>query len=84
MGLGNGLSPDRQIGALEAELRHLRELFDGHKSRTASELRRIELRINAKSREIRDLESSINRAVLYLAIAAGAIIFDLIRKGTAF
>ena len=65
-------------------MRHLRELYGLQKTWTASELRRIELRINAKSKEIRDLEGSINRAVLYLAIAAGAVIFDLIRKGTGF
>jgi hypothetical protein len=80
----NGRSPDRQIGALEAELRHLRELLTSQQDWASRELKRIELRVNAKSKEIRELESSINKAVLYLAIAAGAVIFNLVRKGAGF
>jgi hypothetical protein len=80
----NGLSDVRQLWALEAELRRQGELQDWYRKSIDKELGRLERRVTGVEDGLDKLKSSINGAIRWLAVAAGAIVFELLRKGVTF
>jgi hypothetical protein len=83
-GRPNGLLAERQIWQLEAELLRLQGLFDWHRQGVDKDLKQLERRIGASEDEIDGVKKSINSAIRWLAIGAGGIIFELLRKGVTF
>jgi hypothetical protein len=80
----NGLSDVRQLWALEAELRQVRDLQDWYQKAVEKDLDQLDRRVKENAGELDALKASINAAIRWLAIGAGAIIFELLRKGVAF
>ena len=83
-GKPNGLLAERQIWQLEAQLTRLQGLFDWYRQGIDKDLVRLEKSILANADEIDDLKKSINSAIRMLAVGAGLIIFELLRKGVTF
>ena len=83
-GRPDGHSGDRQIWLVEAELRRLQGLFDWHRVGTDKDLKRLEDLIGANADEIDGVKTSINTAIRWLALGAGGIVFELLRKGITF
>jgi hypothetical protein len=69
---------------LEAELRRLGELQSWYQGNIDKELGRLDRRIKENAGELDALKASINAAIRWLAVGAGAIIFELLRKGVTF
>jgi hypothetical protein len=80
----NGHYGERQIWFVEAELRRLQGLFDWHREGVDKDLKRLEQLIEANADEIDGVKTSINTAIRWLALGAGGIVFELLRKGVAF
>ena len=84
-GQPNGaMSVERQLWALEAELRRQGELQDWWRRGVEKDLGRLDKRLKADAEELGELKGSINRAIRWLAIGAAGIIFELLRKGVTF
>jgi hypothetical protein len=83
-GRPNGLLAERQIWQLEAELQRLQGLFDWHRQGIDKDLTALERRIGENEDEIDGVKTSINSAIRWLAIGAGGIVFELLRKGVVF
>ena len=83
-GRPNGLLAERQIWQLEAELQRLQGLFDWHRQDVDKDLAALERRVDENEDEIDGLKKSINSAIRWLAIGAGGILFELLRKGVVF
>jgi hypothetical protein len=83
-GRPNGLLAERQIWQLEAELQRLRGVFDWHWQGVDKDLTALERRIGENEDEIDGVRNSINSAIRWLAIGAGGIVFELLRKGVTF
>jgi hypothetical protein len=80
----NGLLAERQIWQLEAELQRLQGLSDWHRQGVDKDLAALERRIGETEDEIDGVKTSINSAIRWLAIGAGGIVFELLRKGITF
>ena len=74
----------QRLWQLEAELGRLRELQSWERKTTENELGRLEKRIGETEKDLDALKGSINAAIRWLAVAAMAIIFELLRKGVVF
>jgi hypothetical protein len=83
-GRPNGLLAERQLWQLEAELQRLQGLFDWHRQDVDKDLNALERRIGENEDEIDGVKKSINSAIRWLAIGAGGIVFELLRKGATF
>jgi hypothetical protein len=59
-------------------------LFDWHRQGVDKDLAVLERRIGENEDEIDGVKKSINSAIRWLAIGAGGIIFELLRKGATF
>jgi hypothetical protein len=86
--MGNG-SPTGQfdhqeIWALKGELTRLRDFQTWQQRNIDEDLSRLELRIKTTEARLDKIHADINAAIRWLAIGAGAIIFELLRRGVVF
>lgn len=83
-GSPRGQLDQQEIWQLRGELARLRDHQAWQQANFDEDLARLELRVKATEDRFERIQNNINAAIRWLALGAGAIIFELLRKGVVF
>lgn len=83
-GSAGGQLDHQEIWQLKGELARLRDYQAWQQTNFDEDLARLELRVKTTEDRFDRIQDNINAAIRWLAIGAGAIIFELLRKGVVF